>query len=112
MSMDLNIKKINKTFNSIDYTHTIKIDILDDIAWFYPEIKYDNCKTFLLLIKDVIQFLNINNIKYIQQYICGEDLKYLINSTWIQLNDDVYLCSTKLEHFLSELINLTGIKKI
>lgn len=110
--MDLNIKKINKTFISIDHSHTIKIDILDNIAWFYPQIKYDNCKTFLILIKDVMQYLSINNIKYIKQYICEDDLECLKNSTWIQLDEHIYMCSTKLEDFVSELINLTGIKKI
>lgn len=104
---------ISKTFNSIDNKHQIDIKIIDDIAWFnINKLDYENYKTFLLLIKNIMSFLNEQKINIIKQYINGEDLKFFEKSSYVDIGNDQYIISTEITHFLSELVNVLGIQKL
>jgi len=112
-------------FESLDKLHKIIINIdsfsnLPEYCWFNIEIFNEtNCKTFLILIKDVIDYINKKNIKYIKQYIYLEDSLYFKNSEIIKyeekiklhnLAQDIFIVTTKIEYFIQELINVLGIK--
>ena len=104
---------IIKIFNSIDNKHEINIKIIDDVSWFnIIKLDFENIKTFLLLLKQVIEFLNLKNVKFVKQYIYQEDLDYFKNSDCCELNDNQYIITTKLIYFVEELTNVLGIQKI
>ena len=105
----------NKIFNSLDFKHQIEISIIGDIAWFnINKLNYEFCKTFLILLKDVIEFISENKAKYIKQYLNKDDLEYYTKSSFVEedLEKSVYCASTKLEDFVEEIANALGIKKI
>lgn len=107
---NINLKKI---FNSLDKKHQIEITIIDDIAWFnINKLDYEHCKTFLILMKDVIEFFNLNDIKYIKQYIYEEDLVFFKKSSFIDIGNKQYVVSTEIINFLFELTNVLGINKL
>jgi hypothetical protein len=109
----MNNNQINKIFNSIDNKHEIELKIISEIVWFnINKSDFEYYKTFLILLKDVLIYLSKNNIKYIKQYIFEEDLNYFTKSSFIQSNDNEYVVSTNIVDFLSEIINVLGIKKI
>ena len=63
---------INKIFDSIDNKHQIeiKIELIGEYAWFnINKLDYENCKTFLILLKRVIEYLSSKNVKIIKQYV-------------------------------------------
>jgi hypothetical protein len=115
-------------FDSLDKLHKIiiKIDSLSNFqeyCWFNIEIFNEhNCKTFLILIKDVTDYINKKNIKYIKQYICLDDCLFFKKSEIIKYNgfseknklhnlpEDIFIVTTKIEYFIEELINVLGIK--
>lgn len=102
-----------KIFDSIDKKHQIEINIIDDIAWFnIIKLDYENCKTFLILLKKIMNYLNSNNIKFIKQYIYEEDLKYFEKSSYLDIGNSQYVISTEIIHLLSELMNVLGIHKL
>jgi hypothetical protein len=104
---------ISKTFESIDKKHQIEISIIDNIGWFcICKLDYENCKTFLILLKQVMEYLNLKNIKYIKQYIYEEDLKYFEKSSHLDIGNGQYVVSTEIIYFLSELTNVLGIYKL
>jgi len=105
--------ELDKLFNSIDSKHQIKISIIDNIAWFnINKLDYSSCKTFLLLLKDVMEFISVNNIEYIKQYILMKDLEYFKNSSFVEIDNGQCVVSTNIIHFLSEITNVLGIKKL
>ena len=109
-----NISK-SKIFDSIDKKHQIEINLLDDVAWFnINKLDYENCKTFLILLKSVMEHFSLNNVKFIKQYICEEDLKYFNfkKSSYLDIGNSQFVISTDIIHFLSELMNVLGIKKL
>ena len=102
----------NKLFNSIDNNHQIEISIIDKIAWFnIIKLNYEQYKTFLILLKDIILYLSNKKIEYIKQYIKKEDLEYFSKSSFNEYGD-IYIISTKLIDFTDEISNVLGIKKI
>ena len=104
---------ITKIFNSIDKKHQIEINLLDDIAWFnINKLDYENCKTFLILLKSVMEHLTSNNVKFIKQHIYEGDLEYFKKSSYLDIGNSQYVISTDIIHFLSELMNVLGIKKL
>ena len=103
---------INKIFDSLDQKHQIEISLIDNIAWFnINKIEYQSCKTFMYLLKDVIEFLSIKNISYIKQHILYGDLELFKSSTNIQINDNEYIISTPIANFPNEIIDVLGIQK-
>jgi hypothetical protein len=104
---------IEKIFTSLDILHQINTKIIDDICWFeIIKFDFDNQKTFLLLIKDIIDYFKINNIKFIKQYVINEDVEYFKNSSFVILNDNYSVVSTPINYFIDDFINALGIKKI
>lgn len=104
-------KIVNKIFNSLDNKHQIDIKIIDDIAWFnINKLDCDQCKTFLLLVKDILNYLNKNNVNTIKQYIYAEDIEYFKKSSCVDIGNNEYIVSTNIIHFLSELTNALNIK--
>lgn len=106
-----------KIFNSLDLKHQIEISIIDNIAWFnIIKLDYEFCKTFLILLKSVIEFFCENNVKYIKQYLNKEDLEFLNKSTssYVEVDSEysIFCVSIKLEDFINQMVNLLGIKPI
>ncbi len=111
-------------FRSYDNLHKITVNIhLNEYCWFNIDIfDNNNCKTFLILIKEVVDFINEKNIKNIKQYIYSDDVKYFKNSfiekhidyntnTNIN-NNDIYIVQSKIENFIDELVTVLEIKRI
>lgn len=106
---------ITKIFDSIDNKHQIeiKIELYGEFAWFnINKLDYENCKTFLIILKEVIEYLSLHNIKIIKQYIYEEDLKYFEKSSHLDIGNGKFIISTNIIHFLSELIYALGINKL
>jgi hypothetical protein len=105
--------EFNKIFKSLDNNHEIEISIIEEISWFNI-IKFDlnHIKTFLILLKDVIIYMNQNKIKYVKQYIYKEDLEHIKKSSYIEYDSDKFVITTDLIDFIHEITNLLGIKKI
>lgn len=106
---------INKIFDSIDNKHQIeiKIELIGEYAWFnINKLDYENCKTFLILLKRVIEYLSSKNVKIIKQYVYEEDLKYFEKSSHLDIGNGQFIISTEIIHFLSELIYALGINKL
>ena len=109
---------MEKIFTSYDNLHKIRINIIDEECWFNIEtFNTTNCKTFLMLIKEVIDYINDNNIKIIKQYVYLDDCKYFQKSIIIKYElsineNNIFIVNTKIEDFIEELINVLQIKKI
>lgn len=106
---------ITKIFNSIDIKHQIEIniDFTGEFAWFnINKLDYESCKTFLIVLKEVMEFLNSNNIKIIKQYVYEEDLKFFEKSSHLDIGNGKFIITTDIIHFLSELVNALGINKL
>ena len=106
---------ISKIFDSIDSKHQIeiKIELLGEFAWFnINKLDNENCKTFLIVLKKVMEFLSSNNVKIIKQYVYKDDLKYFEKSNHLDIGDGKFIISTDIIHFLSELIYALGINKL
>lgn len=105
--------EFNKLFNSIDLKHQIEISILEDISWFnINKIDYECCKTFLILLKDVLTYLSKKNVKYIKQYIVKDDIELFKSSTFIESSNNTFIVNTKIEEFVPEIVNVLGINKL
>jgi len=105
--------EFNKLFDSIDLKHQIEISVLEEISWFnINKIDYENFKTFLLLLKDVMNYLSHKKIKYIKQYINKEDLIFFTTSSYTESFDNTYIISTKIEFFIQEITLALGINKL
>jgi len=117
---------MEKIFSSYDKLHEIRINIINEECWFNIEMFNEyNCKTFLLLVKEVLEYINSNNIKIIKQYIFSDDCKYFeksiiekyeINTNTKKENDsnknNIFIVTTKIEDFVEELVNVLDIKRL
>lgn len=104
---------IKKTFNSIDNKHQIDITIICEIAWFnIIKLDFESFKTFLILLKDVMIYIKDNKCEYIKQYINKNDVEYFKKSSKVELDNDIYSITTKIDNFLDEIINVFDIKKV
>lgn len=106
-------------FTSIDKLHTIELTIFGDIAEIsIITFHYESYKTFLLLLKKVIEYMADKDIKYVKQRILEEevnlfsystiDSKYYDNDTKKQ----VVLITTPIVHIAEEIYNAMGLKKL
>lgn len=104
-----------KYYNSIDQKHQIEIKIIDDISWFNIN-KLDNqfIKTFLILLKKVLEDLSSLNVKYIKQHLNINDLDSYTKSSFVEydIENEIYTVSTKISDFIEEIISALGIKPI
>jgi hypothetical protein len=101
-------------FRSYDNLHKINLTIEnEDNCWFnIDSFNTNNCKTFLILIKEVIEFINNKNIKNIKQYIHTEDCNYFKNSIINKYDDKIFIVKTEIKYFVEELIRVLEIKLI
>ena len=105
--------EFNKLFNSMDLKHQVEISILEEISWFkINKIDYENCKTFLLLLRDIMKYLSDKKIKYIKQYVNVNDLEFFTKSSSTELSDSTYVVSTCIEDFIPEITYALGINKL
>jgi hypothetical protein len=119
-------------FKSIDKVHTIELLIFGDIA----ELKiitfhYESYKTFLLLLKTVIEYMTSKNINYVKQRILETDISLFTNSTYIYNNNADHspnhanekgrnnanqirtvLITTPIAHIAEEIYNALGFKRV
>ncbi len=100
-----------KIFISLDNEHQINTNIIDDISWFQI-IKFnpDRQKTFIMLIKEIIDYFRQKNILYIKQYISENDMSYFKNSSINKIEDDLYIISTPISKFIEDMVYALGIK--
>ena len=101
-------------FKSYDNLHKITLTIEnDEFCWFNIDVfNTNNCKTFLILIKEVLEFINKKNIKNIKQYIYLEDCNYFKKSIITKHDDNIFIVKTEIKYFVEELINVLAIKVI
>jgi hypothetical protein len=107
-------------FTSIDKLHTIEITIFGDIAELsIITCHYESYKTFLLLLKKVIEYMTSKNIKHIKQRILESDISLFNNSTidtYIYNNNQSHvrtvLISTPIVHIAEEIYNALGLERV
>ena len=107
----------DKLFISLDKLHKITIKIGNcNFCWFnIDSFNPKNCKTFIMLIKEVIDFISSKNIKNIKQYVYSDDCSYFKNSQinkYIEDDKNIFIIDTKIEDFIEEIVNVFDIKKI
>lgn len=101
-----------KQFNSIDKNHQIDINIIDDTAYFSINmLNPEKYKTFLLLLKSCFEYMVINNIKYIKQYINEDDIDNFKKSVIIREKNTV-IVKTHIDDFLIELCDALGMNRL
>lgn len=102
-----------KLFNSIDNKHQIETNVIENTSWFNINfMDFESFKTFLILLKDILIYMKNNNVGYIKQYVREEDIVYFKKSSIINLDEDIYMATTKIEDFTDEIVSLFDIKKI
>ena len=105
---------INKKFISIDKFHEINTSIIDNFCYFSIEkLICENYKTFLLLLKDILLYLNNHKVKFIKQEILIIDLPYFKKSTRNETcNKTNVLITTNIEDFMEEICDALNIKHL
>ena len=104
---------MEKIFVSIDKKHNILIMENNNEYIFNIEIfNFENYKSFLLLLKEVITYLNEKNVKFIIQYINKTDYEYFSESIILEKNNDIYKISSPIESFVLNIYNALGLKII
>jgi hypothetical protein len=105
---------MEKILVSIDTKHKISLrsDVIENISWFeINQIDYENFKTFLFLLKDMLEFLQKNNIKYIKTLLSVEDSKSFKNSQIIEY-DNFNVAIIPIDKFLDDIVCAFGINRI
>lgn len=104
---------IEKVFQSLDLKHEINTTIIDDILWFnINKLTNEHPKTFILLLKDVIDYMRENKIKYVKQYIMTKETDFFKNSSIMNLNNGVSIVSTEITKFIDEIVFALGINPL
>ena len=105
--------ELAKVFESPDKKHKITTSIIGEISWFSIDcVDFEYYKTFLLLIKSVLEYFEKNNVKIIKQTICEEDLEYFKKSSYVESGLSEYTVSTNIIDFISEMINVLGLRPL
>ena len=116
-------------FTSIDKVHAIELVIFGDIAELsIISFHYESYKTFLLLLKKVIEYMTSKNINYVKQRILESDIPLFNNSTYVHTNDNNHdnnqdqdhdhshirtvLITTPIVHIVEEIYNALGVKRV
>ena len=103
---------IDKKFISIDQSHEIDTSLIEDFCYLIIiKITPENYKTLLLLFKDIILYLNLNDVKYIKQFIHREDTESFKNSTINASDeyDDFVWITTNIVDFMEEICRALNI---
>jgi hypothetical protein len=105
---------INKKFISIDKFHEINISIIDNFCYFsIDKLTLEKYKTLLLLLRDIIVYLNDHKIKFIKQQILSTELSYFKKSISIINIDEKIVCiTTNIEDFMEEICYALNIKHL
>ena len=104
---------INKIFESLDGTNQIEVSIIDNIGWFnINKLDPINYKTFLYLLKDVIEFYNQNKVLYIKQYINKDSIEFFKNSTYIEIDENTVTINTPIIYFIKDIVDALGIQPL
>ena len=124
-------------FTSIDKVHAIELVIFGDIAELsIISFHYESYKTFLLLLKKVIEYMTSKNINYVKQRILESDIPLFNNSTYVHTNDNNHdqnqdqdqdqnqdhshghshirtvLITTPIVHIVEEIYNALGLQRV
>lgn len=114
-------------FTSIDKIHAIELVIFGDVAELsIITFHYESYKTFLLLLKTVIEYMTSKNINYVKQRILETDISLFTNSTYIYNNNADHspnhtnekgqirtvLITTPIAHIAEEIYNALGLKRV
>ena len=125
-------------FTSIDKVHAIELVIFGDVAELsIITFHYESYKTFLLLLKTVIEYMTSKNISYVKQRILETDISLFSNSTYAHTNDANHspnhanekghnngkghnnenqirtvLITTPIAHIAEEIYNALGLKRV
>ena len=106
---------IDKQFISIDKYHEINTTIIDNFCYFtIVKLDLENYKTLLLLLKDIILYLYLKNVKFIKQFIVQNDIPFFKKST---INDtdktddkiNPVWITTNIEDFIEEICDALNI---
>ena len=109
---------IDKQFISIDKYHKINTTIIDNFCYFtIVNLDLENYKTLLLLLKDIISYLYLKNVKFIKQSIVQNDVQFFKKSTINYTNDtndtndtiNLVWITTKIEDFIEEICDALNI---
>ncbi len=112
-NIDQNIKIDTKEFLSIDNKHKMVLQFIGNVSWFQLEMfDHTQCKTFALLLKNVVDHLHKNDIFYVNQYVNKEDLEFFTKSEIIQYENDKYFVKTQTDYFIDETVSVLGIQII
>ena len=105
---------MTKLFKSYDDEHEIEISLINnETVWFtINKFNFKFYKTFLLMFKESVEYMNDNNIKIIKQYVNKNDVSYFKNSTCIEHALNVYIVSTPIQKFTTDMINVLGLQII
>ncbi len=101
-----------KEFESIDLKHKFNIDYLEGELCLFSIEKCDfsNIKSFIFLLKELVEFLQEKKIKYINQIVNTEDKVYFKKSNIIEIGNDCHKIITPIEHFMTEMVSVLDIK--
>jgi hypothetical protein len=103
-----------KIFNSIGNNHSISINLINETDCYYDLLQYnpDDYKCFVLLIKEIIEYLHKNKIKYIY-YSIPKNL-YFDSFITIENDETEYeiVIKTTLNEFVNQIIQIHNIQQL
>jgi len=104
---------MSREFTSIDNKHKITIHIIENVSYIeITLIQHQFFKTFLLLFKQVIEYLTKNNVIFIKQVILKNE-EYMFSNIYdsIQINQDELLLTFKLKDYPASFYTALGLNK-
>ena len=103
---------MEKDFTSIDGLHKITVFPLtmESVLLEIHFIDFENIKTFVFLLKEVVEYLHKNKLFKVLQQIVKTDFQLFRFSKIIEdEKEDVMLIETPLDKFIPEIFNVFGI---
>lgn len=113
MFLEKQYKYEEKIMESLDLKHKIKVSVRADIGWFeIIEFNFEHQKTFIILLKDVIEHYKKGSVEIIKQYVTEEDKNYFSNSNIIKIDDNIYEVTSQINKFIDDMVSVLGIKRL
>ncbi len=113
MFLEKQYKYEEKIMESLDLKHKIKVSVRGNTGWFeIIEFNYEYQKTFVILLKDVIEYYRMSNIELIKQYVTDDDKQYFHNSNIVKIEDNIYEVTTQINKFIDDMVLVLGIKRL
>lgn len=96
---------MKRTFKSLDSSQEIHIKICKENAYFWIEkFNHESYKLFLMLLKDIIEFLKNKNISYIKLFVSNQEVSLFENyEEIIQFENEYYLFQDFLDNCPSDI---------